>query len=73
MKDSRTGAFGVISVIVLLAARFIFIYEIVERVNEWTYFLIIALPLLSKCVMGYLLIRMPLAKKEGLGAFFKVQ
>ncbi|PAL13179.1 adenosylcobinamide-GDP ribazoletransferase [Peribacillus simplex] len=71
MKDSRTGAFGVISVIVLLAARFLFIYEIVERVNEWTYFLIIALPLLSKCVMGYLLIRMPLAKKEGLGAFFQ--
>lgn len=71
MKDSRTGAFGVISVIVLLAARFLFIFEIVERVNEWTYFLIIALPLLSKCVMGYLLIRMPLAKKEGLGAFFQ--
>lgn len=71
MKDSRTGAFGVISVIVLLAARFLFIYEIVERANEWTYFLIIALPLLSKCVMGYLLIRMPLAKEEGLGAFFQ--
>ncbi|MEK4539011.1 adenosylcobinamide-GDP ribazoletransferase [Peribacillus sp. FSL K6-1552] len=71
MKDSRTGAFGVISVIVLLAARFIFIYEIVDRVNEWTYFLIISLPLLSKCVMGYLLSRMPLAKKEGLGAFFQ--
>lgn len=73
MKDSRTGAFGVISVIVLLAARFLFIYEIVERVNEWTYFLIIALPLLSKCVMGYLLIRMPLAKKRGSVLFFKVQ
>ncbi|MDQ7861464.1 adenosylcobinamide-GDP ribazoletransferase [Peribacillus frigoritolerans] len=74
MKDSRTGAFGVISVIVLLAARFLFIYEIVERVNEWTYFLIIALPLLSKCVMGYLLIRMPLAEKRRARCFFfKVQ
>ncbi|WP_285767995.1 adenosylcobinamide-GDP ribazoletransferase [Peribacillus sp. SI8-4] len=71
MKDSRTGAFGVISVIVLLAARFLFIYEIVARANGWTYFLIITLPLLSKCVMGYLLIRMPLAKEEGLGAFFQ--
>ena len=71
MKDSRTGAFGVISVIVLLAARFIFIYEIVERINEWTYFLIIMIPFLSKCVMGYLLSRMQLAKKEGLGAFFQ--
>ena len=71
MKDSRTGAFGVISVIVLLGTRFLFIYEIVGRLNEWSYFLIILMPFLSKCVMGYLLCQMPLAKKEGLGAFFQ--
>ena len=71
MKDSRTGAFGVISVIVLLATRFLFIYEIVGRLNGWSYFLIILVPFLSKCVMGYLLCKMPLAKKEGLGAFFQ--
>lgn len=71
MKDSRTGAFGVISVIVLLSTRFIFIYEIVNRINGWSYFLIMVLPFLSKCVMGYLLCKMPLAKKEGLGAFFQ--
>ena len=71
MKDSRTGAFGVISVIVLLGTRFLFIYEIVGRLNEWSYVLIILMPFLSKCVMGYLLCKMPLAKKEGLGAFFQ--
>ena len=71
MKDSRTGAFGVISVIVLLGTRFLFIYEIVGRLNGWSYFLIILMPFLSKCVMGYLLCKMPLAKKEGLGAFFQ--
>lgn len=71
MKDSRTGAFGVISVIVLLSARFLFIYEIVNHLNVWSYFLIILLPFLSKCVMGYLLCKMPLAKQEGLGAFFQ--
>ena len=71
MKDSRTGAFGVISVIVLLGARFLFIYEIIGRLHVWSYFLIILLPFLSKCVMGYLLCKMPLAKKEGLGAFFQ--
>ena len=71
MKDSRTGAFGVISVIVLLGARFLFIYEIIDRLHVWRYFLIILLPFLSKCVMGYLLCKMPLAKKEGLGAFFQ--
>lgn len=71
MKDPRTGAFGVISVIVLLSTRFLFIYEIVGRLSVWSYFLIILLPFLSKCVMGYLLCKMPLAKKEGLGAFFQ--
>lgn len=71
MKDSRTGAFGVISVIVLLGMRFLFIYEIVGRLNGWSYLLIILMPFLSKCVMGYLLCKMPLAKKEGLGAFFQ--
>ncbi|USK59738.1 adenosylcobinamide-GDP ribazoletransferase [Peribacillus asahii] len=71
MKDSRTGAFGVISVIVLLAMRFLFIYEIVDRLTVWSYFLIIIMPFLSKCIMGYLLCKMPLAKQEGLGAFFQ--
>lgn len=71
MKDSRTGAFGVISVIVLLSTRFVLIYEIVGRLHMWSYFLIILLPFLSKCVMGYILCKMPLAKKEGLGAFFQ--
>lgn len=71
MKDSRTGAFGVISVIVLLATRFLFIYEITTLLTWWSYLLIILLPFLSKCVMGYLLCKMPLAKQEGLGAFFQ--
>lgn len=71
MKDSRTGAFGVISVIVLLSARFVLLYEIVDRLALWSYFFIILLPFISKCVMGYLLCKMPLAKQEGLGAFFQ--
>ena len=29
MKDPRIGAFGALSVIVLLSARFLFIYEII--------------------------------------------
>jgi adenosylcobinamide-GDP ribazoletransferase len=71
MKDSRTGAFGVLSVIVLLSSRFLFIYEIVHSINDLTYFLILLLPLLSKEVMGAVLLTVPAAKKEGLAHFFQ--
>ncbi|WP_110928258.1 adenosylcobinamide-GDP ribazoletransferase [Bacillus massiliglaciei] len=71
MKDSRTGAFGVISVIVLLGARFLFIYEIAEHLHQWSFFLIMFLPVLSRSAMGYLLCRLPLAKQGGFGAFFQ--
>ncbi|KMY52031.1 adenosylcobinamide-GDP ribazoletransferase [Peribacillus loiseleuriae] len=71
MSDPRTGAFGVLSVIVLLSARFLFIYEIISRMNLDFYFLIILIPTLSKMVMGVLLYTIPLAKQDGLAAFFQ--
>lgn len=71
MKDPRTGAFGVISVIVLLSCRFLFIYEITENVQGLTYMMIAAIPFLSKCVMGVLLLTVKSAKNEGLGVLFQ--
>lgn len=71
MNDPRTGAFGVISVIVLLSTRFLFIYEITVNVHAASYLLIAAIPLLSKSVMGLLLLTVKSAKKEGLGALFQ--
>lgn len=71
MKDPRTGAFGVLSIIVLLSARFLFIYEIVEMLQPETYLLIAFIPFLSKNMMGVLLLSIPSAKKEGLGALFQ--
>ncbi|RFU71410.1 adenosylcobinamide-GDP ribazoletransferase [Peribacillus saganii] len=71
MKDPRIGAFGVLSVIVLLSSKFIFIYEIIGNVSAPTYIVIIAIPFLSRQVMGYLLIRAALAKQEGLAYFFQ--
>ena len=41
MKDPRIGAFGALSVIVLLSARFLFIYEIRLRAVDSTYILIV--------------------------------
>lgn len=71
MKDPRTGAFGVLSVIVLLAAKFFFIYEITLKALPATYLLIATIPFFSKMVMGVLLLKVKAAKKEGLGILFK--
>ncbi|WP_174734606.1 adenosylcobinamide-GDP ribazoletransferase [Mesobacillus harenae] len=71
MKDPRTGAFGVLSVIVLLAAKFLFIYETIQMLEPLTYIFIVFIPFFSKMVMGALLVRVKAAKKEGLGSLFK--
>jgi adenosylcobinamide-GDP ribazoletransferase len=71
MKDPRTGAFGVISIIILLSCRFLFIYEITTNVQLLSYILIAAIPFLSKTVMGVLLLTVKTAKNEGLGRLFQ--
>ncbi|MED4226459.1 adenosylcobinamide-GDP ribazoletransferase [Neobacillus cucumis] len=71
MKDPRTGAFGVISVIVLLSCRFFFIYELIMNIGPVIYYLIAALPFFSKSVMGAVLLTVQSAKNEGLGRMFQ--
>ncbi|WP_102272720.1 adenosylcobinamide-GDP ribazoletransferase [Cytobacillus massiliigabonensis] len=71
MKDPRTGAFGVLSVIVLLAAKFFFMNEIAQQALPATYLFIVTIPFFSKMVMGVLLLKVKAAKKEGLGTLFK--
>lgn len=71
MKDPRTGAFGVISLVVLLSGRFLFIYEITGMLNTSTFICILTIPFLSKSLMGYLLLIVPAAREEGLGYFFQ--
>lgn len=71
MTDSRIGAFGVLSVIVLLSAKFLFIYEIVLRSSNYMFLFIALIPFLGKVVMGILLLNVKSAKEEGLGVLFK--
>jgi adenosylcobinamide-GDP ribazoletransferase len=71
MSDPRTGAFGVLSVIVLLSSRFLFIYEVTASMTVASYLLIMIIPFLSKGVMGAILVMIPTAKKEGLAALFQ--
>jgi adenosylcobinamide-GDP ribazoletransferase len=71
MKDSRTGAFGVISIIVLLCCRFFFIYDSGINLHLDTFVLIGLLPFFSKSVMGVVLLTVQPAKNEGLGHLFQ--
>ncbi|WP_053363101.1 adenosylcobinamide-GDP ribazoletransferase [Bacillus sp. FJAT-27251] len=71
MSDPRTGAFGVLSVIVLLSSRFFFIYEVVAMMSGLSYLLIACIPVFSRMVMGVLLTVVKGAKEEGLGQLFQ--
>jgi adenosylcobinamide-GDP ribazoletransferase len=71
MKDPRTGAFGVLSIIILLSCRFLFIYESTMNVQLVNYLFIAAIPFWSKSVMGALLLTVKSAKNEGLSALFQ--
>ncbi len=71
MKDPRTGAFGVLSILVLLSCRFLFIYESTSNVGNLLYIMIAVIPFLSKSVMGVLLLTVKSAKNEGLGTLFQ--
>ncbi len=71
MKDPRTGAFGVLSILILLSCRFLFIYESIANVENVLYIMIALIPFLSKNVMGVLLLTVRAAKNEGLGTLFQ--
>lgn len=71
MADPRIGAFGVLSVIVLLTVKFFFIYEIMLHFSTFTYLLVLLMPFFSRMGMGVLLIKGKSAKKDGLGTMFK--
>ncbi|MFL6559167.1 MAG: adenosylcobinamide-GDP ribazoletransferase [Bacillus sp. (in: firmicutes)] len=71
MKDPRSGAFGVLSVFVLLSCRFLFIYESTVNAENLLFIMIAVIPFLSKSVMGVLLLTVKSAKNEGLGTLFQ--
>ncbi|KKB36026.1 adenosylcobinamide-GDP ribazoletransferase [Bacillus thermotolerans] len=71
LKDSRVGAFGVLSLIILLAARFLFVYEIAAFGSSMLALFVILIPFYSQLLIGLLLNHVPPARKEGLAFFFQ--
>src|SRR5699024_3730555 len=64
-------AFVVISVIVLLFTKFLFIYEVMFHLNTSTYIFILFIPFFSRMLTAMMLILIPSAKEEGLRFFFQ--
>ncbi|WP_240377706.1 adenosylcobinamide-GDP ribazoletransferase [Bacillus piscicola] len=72
MKDSHVGSAAVWTTILLLGARFVSILAVVEATDHsLLYLAIFLIPVLTRTAMGCLIISAPLAKEEGLAAWFQ--
>lgn len=67
MKDSRVGAFGVITVIFFTGLMWISFYEILDQIND-LFFVIV--PIFSRIMAGLIFYHFPYARKEGLAMIF---
>lgn len=71
MQDPRVGAFGVLSIIVFLATRFLILYELIAMANPWTYVFIVLVPFLGKMYMASCLHSLSPARDQGMAVFFQ--
>ncbi|MGD7042944.1 adenosylcobinamide-GDP ribazoletransferase [Jeotgalibacillus proteolyticus] len=70
LKDPHVGAFGVLSLVVLLAAKGVLLVDLFSQFEESVIWLI-WIPILSRVMMGVLLIAAPLAKEEGIAYYLR--
>lgn len=70
LSDPRAGAFGVLALVLLLSAKFLFIYETVAAGSSNTMFILL-IPFLAQILTGLFLQYVPPAKEEGLAYFFQ--
>jgi adenosylcobinamide-GDP ribazoletransferase len=69
LKDSHTGAFGVIAVICLLLIQFCIIQTII--IEKKTTIAFIFIPVISRCVTGIALLKMKPMSKTGYAVMFR--
>ncbi|MBN7572545.1 adenosylcobinamide-GDP ribazoletransferase [Clostridium sp. 2-1] len=69
LKDSATGAFAVISLVILFFLQFGGVYSILEK-NSSLYTLIL-IPIISRSVVAYYLLSRATIKESTLGTYFK--
>lgn len=69
LKDSATGAFAVISLVILFFLQFGGIYSIIEK--ESPFYILILIPIVSRSVVAYYLLSRATIKESTLGTYFK--
>lgn len=69
LKDSRVGAFSVISLVLLFIVEFSAINTILVEKNNMIFLILI--PIISRSLVGYLLITKPMISESYLGKLFK--
>ena len=68
MRDTHTGAFGVVAVILLLLVKYLSLSNVPEG---WMMPILILMPTLSRWTMVYAIFAHPYARPSGLGTAFK--
>lgn len=69
LKDSATGAFAVISLVILFFLQFGGIYSVVEK--KIPFYILITIPIVSRSVVAYYLLSRTTIKESTLGTYFK--
>lgn len=70
LEDPRTGAFGVISVVVLLLLQVAAVYELLSRQLDETWLYLLLVPVLLRCGVMLYFTTMKCAKTSGLAYYF---
>jgi adenosylcobinamide-GDP ribazoletransferase len=71
LKDSRVGAFAVLSLFFLFMFRFVFLYELLQNKELFQLVFFLFLPVLARGMMVLLLISTPSATPTGMAVSFK--
>jgi len=69
LKDSTTGAFSVISLVILFFLQFGGIYSVLEK--NMSFYILILIPIISRSVVAYFLLSRTTIKESTLGTYFK--
>ncbi|MDA3810769.1 MAG: adenosylcobinamide-GDP ribazoletransferase [Spirochaetaceae bacterium] len=71
MKDSRTGVFGVLTLIAFLLLKTVLLNELFSYHDEFSMSILISAPLLGRWISVFSIYFFNSARKDGLGIFFK--
>ncbi|GGE55366.1 adenosylcobinamide-GDP ribazoletransferase [Priestia taiwanensis] len=71
LKDSRVGAFAVLSLFFLFTFRFVFLYELLQNQAFFQLVFFLVVPVLARSMMALLLVSTPSATPTGMAVSFK--